>query len=90
MYFVTTKRPGYLLFCTTPNERAAVGLTETQIVQLLERDAVAAAWKVVVSWRTEDYSHTAFLAALHHVEEPADPRQLLDWVPASVPRLANE
>ena len=38
MYFVTTKRPGYALFCMTPSERAAIAVTDDQRrVHLLER-----------------------------------------------------
>lgn len=82
MYFVTTKRAGYLLFCTTPSECAAVGLTETQRVQLLARSAVASEWEVLADWDCRDCSHTDFMAGLHAVAEPADPRELLGRVPA--------
>jgi len=80
MYFVTTKRSGYVLFCTTPSERAAVGLTEKQEVHLLVRDP-SADWAVVRRWNASEYSHTEFLVALHHVEEPADPQALITYLP---------
>ena len=84
MYFVTTKREGYVLFATTPSERAAVGLTDKQVVHLLVRPAVSEAWRIVAEWDGSRYSHTDFMAALHHIGEPADPEGLLAFVPASV------
>jgi hypothetical protein len=84
MYFVTSKREGYILFCTTPSERAAVGLTDPQMVHLLVRPAVGDDWRLVAQWKTSDYSHTDFLAALHHVDEPAAPEGLLAFLPASL------
>jgi len=88
MYFVTSKQTGYLLFCTTANERSAIGLTEKQVVQILEPDS-AASWKLVAEWPAEAYSHTDFMTALHSVAEPADARALLDCVPASIRRLTS-
>ena len=82
MYFVTTKRERYVLFCTTPSERAAVGLTDKQMVHFLVRGATAGDWTVLHEWNANDYSHTDFMAALHHVDEPADPARLLDSLPA--------
>ncbi len=82
MYFVTTNRPGYILFSMTPSERAAVGLTDEQIVRLLVRDATGEEWVVVEEWNTNDYSHTDFMAALHRIDEPADPKDLLRFLPA--------
>jgi hypothetical protein len=84
MYFVTINRPGYVLFCATPSERGAIGLTEKQIVHFLVRDPTSAEWVVVRTWKASDYSHTAFMAALHHTDEPADPRALLDLLPANL------
>ena len=81
MYFVTTKRAGYVLFCLTPSERGAVGLTEKQVIHLLVRASLDADWVVLREWSANDYSHTDFMTALHHVEEPADPRDLLDLLP---------
>jgi hypothetical protein len=82
MYFVTTKRPEYVLFCTTPSERAAIGLTEKQVVQLLVRPTLGDAWHVLREWNVEVYSHTDFMAQLHGVSEPAAPEQLLAFLPA--------
>jgi len=81
MYFVTTKREGYVLFCLTPSERAAVGLTDTHIVHLLVRDSKVADWTVLREWKAADYSHTDFMAALHHQDEPIDPHRLADYLP---------
>ena len=84
MYFVTTKRNGYVLFCTTPSERAAVGLTEKQVVHLLVRETPAGDWIVLREWNASDYSHTDFMAALHHAEEPRDPRGLIEFLPEAL------
>ncbi len=84
MYFVTTKHEGYVLFCTTPSERAAVGLTEHQIVHLFVRVAKPGKWEVLHEWSAKDYSATEFLSALHHVDEPEDPRQLVEFLPANL------
>ena len=85
MYFVTINRPGYILFCATPSERAAIGLTEKQVIHLLVRDATSNEWTVLRTWKASDYSHTDFMSALHHKDEPGDPRQLLDLLPANLP-----
>lgn len=85
MYFVTINRPGYILFCATPSERAAVGLTDKQIVHFLVRDSGTKEWKVVRTWKASDYSQTDFMVALHHTAEPDDPRKLLDRLPANLP-----
>ena len=75
MYFVTTKREGYVLFSMSPSERFAVGLTEGQKVHLLER--AGNEWKILREWPTSDYPHTALMTALRHREEPAT---VSDWV----------
>ncbi len=85
MYFVTINRPGYILFCATPSERAAIGLTDAQVVHFLVRDAARNEWTTVRTWKTSDYSHTEFMAALHRAEEPDEPRRLLDLLPADLP-----
>ena len=82
MYFVTTKQADYVLFCTTPSERGAVGLTEKQVVRLLVRPAPGDEWRVLREWNAEVYSHTEFMAQLHGVSEPADPQQLIEFLPA--------
>ncbi len=84
MYFITSKRAGYVLFCMTPSERAAVGLTEKHVVHLLMRDAPEADWRVLREWNTASYSHTDFMAALHHVAEPDDPHDLLAFLPKTL------
>lgn len=86
MYFVTTNRSGYILFCMTPSERGAVGLTDKQRVHLLVRSSPAESWRVAHEWSATEYSHTDFLAALHHVDEPADPEELLQVLPAQLRR----
>ena len=83
MYFVTTKHPAYVLFSMTPSERAAIGLTETQAVHLLTRSPDGQ-WRVRHEWDGTRFSHTEFMALLHHREEPSDPEQLLELLPADL------
>ena len=47
MYFVTINKPGYVLFACTPSERAALGVTDKQVVHLLTRDTGSGEWKVL-------------------------------------------
>jgi hypothetical protein len=84
MYFVTTNKAGYVLFCMTPSERAAIGLTDKQLVQLLVRDPATREFSVLHEWMASEFSPTDFLSALHHADEPADPRLLLQILPASL------
>lgn len=81
MYFVTTKHPGYVLFCMTPSERAAVGITDKRIVHVLERAAGTNEWTTIAQWPASQWSHTSFLAAWHRRTEPTDPRELLTVLP---------
>ena len=83
MYFVTTKNAEYVLFCMTPSERAAVGLTEHGAVHLLAR-GTADAWQKLREWPATEFSHTEFMVALGKVDEPADPRGLLQYLPAKL------
>lgn len=83
MYFVTTKHPDYVLFCMTPSERAAIGLTEHGVVHLLARGA-ANSWQTLREWPVAELSHTEFMVALGKVNEPADPRALLQYLPAKL------
>lgn len=70
MYFVTIKRPGFVLFCLTPSERAAVGLTDDQQrVQILERRG--SEWVVRGEWPIDEHSHTELMQRLATVDEPA-------------------
>lgn len=70
MYFVTIKRPGFVLFCVTPSERAAIGLTDDQQrVQILERRG--SDWVVHREWRIDEHSHTELMQRLAIVDEPA-------------------
>ena len=70
MYFVTVKRPGYVLFCLTPSERAAVGVTDDQRrVQVLERRG--GEWAVHREWPIDEHSHTELMQRLATVDEPA-------------------
>jgi hypothetical protein len=81
MYFVTTNRPGYVLFSMTPSERAAVGLTDKQSVHVLVREVATGDWAVAAEWSVKEFSHTELMAALHRADEPQDPLGLLEFVP---------
>ncbi len=81
MYFVTSKKPGYVLFAMTPSGRAAIGLTEGQVVQLFERER-GGEWRVMREWKVTERSHTDVMIALGEHEEPADPKRLLDLLSA--------
>jgi hypothetical protein len=81
MYFVTSKRSGYVLFSTTPSERVAVGVKEDQKqVQLLFREG--SDWTIVREWLVDEYSHTDLMLALGDADEPAKPEDFLKLVPA--------
>ena len=76
MYFVTSKRKCYALFCMTPSERAAIGLTEDQQrVQVLQR--AAGEWQVHREWPIDEHSHTELMIRLGSVEEPATVEELV-------------
>ncbi len=81
MYFVTTKREGYVLFAMTQSERGAMGLTEKREVHLLHRDANG--WTVLARWKGEEFSHTQFMSAWQRRDEPSAPRDMLEVVPKS-------
>ena len=80
MYFVTSKRAGYVLFCMTPSGRAAIGLTENRDVQLFRR-ASDGGWTELRSWPAGAVSHTDVMLTLGEHDEPDDPARLLDLVP---------
>ena len=82
MYFVTSKKAGYVLFCMTPSGRAAIGLTEGQKVHVFER-APGGEWRVLREWDAAERSHTDIMIALGECEEPDDPKRLLDLIPSS-------
>jgi len=76
VYFVTTKRAGYALFCTTPSERAAIAVTENQQrVHLLAR--TAAGWEVRHDWPVGEHSHTELMTRLGPFEEPETIEELV-------------
>ena len=76
MYFVTSKRPGYALFCLTPSERVAIGVTEDQRrVHVLTRDGDG--WRVQNDWPVEEHSHTQLMTRLALVDEPATVDELV-------------
>jgi hypothetical protein len=82
MYFVTSKRAGYLLFCMTPSGRGAIGLNEAQRVHLFER-APGGEWHILKEWDAAVRSHTDIMIALGACEEPEDPKRLIDLIPDS-------
>jgi hypothetical protein len=76
MYFVTSKRPGYALFCMTPSERAAIAVTDDQKrVHLLARDG--GTWGVRHDWAVEQHSHTDLMTRLGQVDEPPTIEELV-------------
>jgi hypothetical protein len=76
VYFVTSKRAGYALFCMTPSERAAIGVTDDQKhVHLLER--TGSEWRVHHDWPVEEHSHTELMTRLAPLEEPATVEELV-------------
>jgi hypothetical protein len=76
VYFVTTKRPGYALFCLTPSERAAIGLTDDQRrVHVVER--AGDEWRVHRDFAVEEHSHTDLMVRLADVDEPATVDELV-------------
>jgi hypothetical protein len=76
VYFVTTKRAGYSLFCTTPSERAAIGVTDDQRrVHVLERTGDG--WRIVRDWPVEEHPHTELMTRLGRVAEPASVDELV-------------
>ena len=80
MYFVTSKRAGYVLFCMTPSGRAAIGLSEDRRVHLFAR-TTDGEWQTLQEWETGTLSHTDLMLALGEHDEPDDPRGLLELVP---------
>lgn len=76
MYFVTTKRPGYVLFSMTPSERAAVAVTEDQQrVHVLERAGTE--WRVHREFPMAEQSHTQLMTRLATVDEPPTVEELV-------------
>ena len=76
MYFVTSKRAGYALFCMTPSERAAIAVTDDQKrVHLLAR--TAAGWDVRHDWPVAEHSHTELMTRLALLDEPASAADLV-------------
>jgi len=84
MYFVTTKHPDYVLFCMTPSERAAIGLTEKNMVHLLTRQRGDAGWKVFCEWSGAAFSHTDLMTSLTLVQEPDDASELTRFLPSAL------
>jgi hypothetical protein len=82
MYFVTSKRAGYVLFCMTPSGRAAIGLSEDRRVHMFVRTGDGE-WKTLREWEAGTLSHTDLLLALGDHAEPEDPRRLLELVPSA-------
>ena len=82
MYFVTMGKPGYVLFSTTPQGRAAIGLTDTGIVRLLAPGDTRGEWRPLREWNTSAYSHTDLFVLLGALPEPARAEDLLAHLPA--------
>jgi hypothetical protein len=70
VYFVTSKRAGYALFCMTPSEGAAIAVTDDQRhVHVLAREG--GGWQIRHQWRVEEHSHTDLMTRLAPHAEPA-------------------
>jgi hypothetical protein len=82
MYFVTMSKPGYVSFSTTPQGRAAIGLTETGVVRILAPGAERGEWRTLREWSTRAYSHTELLVMLGGRDEPERAEDLLSALPA--------
>jgi hypothetical protein len=82
MYFVTSKRAGYVLFCMTPSGRAAIGLTESRDVHLVRRGS-GGTWQELRAWPAGTLSHTDLMLTLGDHDEPEDPTGLLELLPSS-------
>jgi hypothetical protein len=81
MYFVTIGgQVGYVLFATTPNGRAAVGITDKGMVRLLA-PSKSGEWSVLREWPTSTYSHTDFMLAVASRAEPEKAEELLAILP---------
>ena len=79
MYFVTTKRAGYALFCMTPSERAAIAVTDNQRrLHVLAREGPD--WRLVREWPVEEHSHTELMLRLADRDEPATVAELVRLV----------
>lgn len=89
MFFVTTKHPDYVLFSMTPSEHAAIGVTERQEVHLLVRDETGG-WHVFAKWSGSVFSHTDFMVAWHYRDEPENPLDLLEVLPAELRDAARQ
>lgn len=79
MYFVASKRAGYVLFCMTPSGRAAIGLTEGRQVHLFTRGPDGA-WQTLREWEAGTMSHTDLILTLGDHDEPEDPARLLELI----------
>jgi len=82
MYFVTVGgMSGYVLFSTTPNGRAAVGVTDSGRVRLLAPGGAPREWRVLREWPTSVYSHTDLMLQMGAREEPARAEDVLATLP---------
>ena len=74
-------RPGYVQFATTPHARAAIGLTDEGIVQVLAPAETRGDWKVLREWPTSAYGQSDLLVRLGTVEEPDTAESLVASLP---------
>lgn len=81
MYLVTMGRSGYVLFSTTPEGRAAVGLTDAGIVRLFAPGEQRGEWRTLREWHTSAYSHTDLMLLLGKLPEPERAEDLLASLP---------
>jgi hypothetical protein len=81
MYLVTMGKPGYVLFSTTPQSRAAFGLTDAGIVSLLAPGEQRGEWRTLREWPTSAFSHTDLFVLLGTLAEPERAEDLLPRLP---------
>ena len=81
MYLVTIAKQGYVQFATTPQGRAAVGLTEAGVVRLLAPGEPGGEWRTLREWDGKRFAHTDFVVGLGRLAEPASAEELLAILP---------
>ncbi|MFM7141271.1 MAG: hypothetical protein ACKO2K_05060 [Alphaproteobacteria bacterium] len=82
MYLVTIAKQGYVQFATTPNGRAAVGLTEAGVVRVLAPGEPGGEWRALREWDGKRFAHTDLVVLLGRLPEPGRAEDLLASLPA--------
>ncbi|MFM7735699.1 MAG: hypothetical protein ACKOCT_07375 [Alphaproteobacteria bacterium] len=82
MYLVTIAKQGYVQFATTPNGRAAFGLTEAGVVRVLAPGEPGGEWRALREWDGKRFAHTDLVVLLGRLPEPGRAEDLLASLPA--------